>query len=317
MSSPACRNRAASSRCASTCPAGPSPRSRGNHAPRSDRLSAPRGHGGTGRGQHRRVVRDDHRRHAGGHGVRRRVPRAPRPQYASRLRPHRRAHACVHHGAAGARCLDIHERRRDAGARRRAAAHAHAVEGRAAFPVDHRRAFPRLLAAADVRPGATRRPVDRRVRAGIRRARVRARREIRTARQARPAHPLAGGGCARRQHRARLQEHPVCVEHGHRQRRLGPARAHTRHGDARRRQSGLVAPELRRGGRRRGARSFLVRGGSAGRDHRRVHDDHRQARRRSRAGGSACGFPARTTRRQRMRSRSRGSCGSGAFRATC
>ena len=108
----------------------------------------------------------------------------------------------LHDVAAEPDAVVVRQRRRDARARRHAAAHAPSVEGRADLHVGHRRALPRLDAPADVRTLAARRVVDRGVRARIRRPRVRARREVRPARQARAARALAGRGCARRQHRA-------------------------------------------------------------------------------------------------------------------
>ena len=156
------------------------------------------------------------------------------------------------------------------------------VEGRAGAHVDHRRALPRLDATADVRPPAPGRPVDRRARAAHRRARVRPRREVRAARQARPAHPFAGRGCARRQHRPRVQERAVRVEPGHGPGRVGRVRAHAGHGHARRRLPGLVAPQLRVPGRGRGARSLLHGRRHAGVDPRPVHPADR-----TRAGGAA------------------------------
>ena len=54
----------------------------------------------------------------------------------------------VHDVAAGAAAVDVRQRRRDARARRRAAALPPAVEGRAGAHVDHRRALPRLDAPA-------------------------------------------------------------------------------------------------------------------------------------------------------------------------
>ena len=92
--------------------------------------------------------------------------------------------------------------------------------------VDHRRALPRLDATAGVRSRAPGRPLDRGVRARVGRARVRPRREIRPARQARAADPFAGRRRARRQHRALVQEHAVRLEPGHRQRRVGRVRQH-------------------------------------------------------------------------------------------
>ena len=73
------------------------------------------------------------------------------------------ARASLHGRAAGAGHLDVHERRRDARARRRAVALPPAVEGATGRELDHRRAFSRLSTRlAGVRPRARRRPVDRR-----------------------------------------------------------------------------------------------------------------------------------------------------------
>ena len=108
----------------------------------------------------------------------------------------------VHRRARAGRTLHVH------GGRRRCSRSPDAPlrfrllhRGAAGARLDHRRAFPRLDAAADVRPRAPGRPVDRLVRARVGRTRVRPRREIRPARQARAAHPFARRRRAWRQHR--------------------------------------------------------------------------------------------------------------------
>ena len=250
-----------------------------------------------------RVVRDVDRRHPRGVVLRRRACSAcalgpnTRPDYGLVVG---RAKACtVAHARRPAR--GVRRRRRDA--RDRAARRcASACCGRAqpVLDVDHRRAFPRLDAAAGVRPRCAR------AASGPRRSR---------SHRGEPVYglgekfgpldkrgqldPFAGRRRARRQHRPRVQEHAVRVEPGQRQRRVGRVRPHAGHGDARRRPSRLVAPQLRGGGRGRGARPLPVR-----RPTRRpaiidaLHAAHRTRAARCRAGASGCGCRARTTRRR-------------------
>ena len=142
-------------------------------------------------------------------------------------------------------------------------------------------------AAADVRTRAPGRPVDRVVRARVGRSRLRPGREVRAARQAGPADPLAGRRRARRQHRRGVQERPLRMEPGHGPRRMGRVRAHARDGDARGRPSRLVASLVCGAGRRRGARPLRVRRRHAGRDSRALHRAHRP-----RAAGAAVGARA-------------------------
>ena len=322
-SSRGCRIPAACSRCASTCPACPKRRSpaerrRAADALRSRRLPAPRRRRQPRRDRRRRVVRHVHGRHARRHRVReRRVSRAARPPHAARLRHPRRTLARLRGRPDRPRHLDVHQRRRGARAAGVADALPAAVEGRARAALDHRRALPRLDAAAVVRPVAARRTVDRRAGAAVGRAGLRPRREVRTARQARPAHPLAGRGRARRQHRPRVQERAVRVGSGHGRRRVGRLRAHAGDGHPRRRTSGLVAPQLRTRRRRRVARPLPVRRRHARRHSRRVH-----AADRARAGRAA--LEPRPVGVPRLLQDAGGSdrgCAnaarSGAFRATC
>ena len=146
--------------------------------------------------------------------------------------------------------------------------------------------------------------MDRLVRARVRRARLRTRREVRATQQARPAHPFAGRRRARRQHRAVVQERAVRVEPGTGKGAWGVfvnTPAMVTHGVG---HPGLVASLVRAAGRRRGARPLPVRGGHAGGNPRPLHADSPDARRRCLCGASASGCRARFTRRRRKRSTS-------------
>jgi len=270
-------------RCASRSPASRSRSSQADlrsrfgpiHAFRSHRLPSPRSAPHAGGHRVRRLVRHVERRHPRGFELRSgHFPDARRPEHASGLRHRAGAHQGVRCAAGGERRVDVHVRRDDARADRRAASRQAAAQERRGAGFDHRRALPRLLAPADFWPLAPGRLVDRRVRARVRGSGVRARRKIRRAKQARPTHSLAGCGRARRQHGARLQEHALRMERGHRRRRVGSVRAHARHGDPRHRSSGLVASKLRDARRGRSARPVPVRGRHAGRDPRSLHAGH-------------------------------------------
>ena len=174
----------------------------------------------------------------------------------------------------------------------------------------------RLHAAARVRPAAAGRPLDRGVRARLGGAGLRPRREVRPARQARTADPLAGRGRARRQHRAVVQEHAVRLEHRQRSRRLGHVRRHaratsrtasatrtgrtaaTRSSSTTRRSTCSCSPPTRRPRCSTPTRSSPV------------------ARPRCRCGASGCGCRAPTTGPRRRRSTSRRRCASGGSPAT-
>ena len=206
---------------------------------------------------------------------RRRVSPAHRPEHEARLWPRTGQGPRVHRRARAGWTLHVCGGRFPARNRRIAAALSAAAPGPSGAGIGHRRTFSRLDAVADVRPRAAGRPVDRVVCACLGRTRLRARREVRDARQARPAHPFARGRRAWRQHRCGLQERAVRVEPGHRPRRVGRVRPHAGHGDAWCRPSGLVAPLVCRAGRRRSARPVRARGRHARRHRRTVHRAHR------------------------------------------
>ena len=183
--------------------------------------------------------------------------------------------------------------------------------------IDDRRALPRLHPAADLRARPPGRPVDRRVGARLGRGGVRARRKVRTARQARTDRPFAGRRRARRQHRTLVQERSVRLEPRRRQGRVGRLRAYDRHGRARRRVSRLVAPLVRDARRRRGARPVRVRGGHAGGDPRRLHETHRPGAGRAAVEPRPVDLARPGTRRPRRPPRSRGNSASARSPATC
>ena len=91
--------------------------------------------------------------------------------------------------------------------------------------------FRGLTQAARVRPHAPGLAVDRVARARVRRARLRSRREVRPAQQARTARPFARRRCARRQHRASRTR--TCRSRG----APAPARGHGASSSTRRHRS--------------------------------------------------------------------------------
>ena len=173
-------------------------------------------------------------------------------------------------------------------------------KGAPVLHVDHRRALPRLDAAAGVRPLAARRTVD----GGVR-ARSRASRSTASARSS--ARSTSAASSSTRRSRTRSASTPGSPT---RTRRSPGARARARgawgvfvhtpgDGDARRRPSGLVASQLRDRRRRRGARPVPVRRPTRRPASSTPTRSSPAARRPCRAGASACGCRARTTRRRR------------------
>ena len=228
----------------------------------------------------RRGVRDVHRRHLPGVVLRtRRVPASRGTEHAAGLRAAR----CANEG--------VHDRARRSAARGdspRGKRRSSSLAAPLSFRLLHRGVavlssitdehIGGTVAPSGVRAAAQRRPVDSLACARVRRARVRPRREVRPAEQARTADPLAGRRCAGRQHRALVQEHAVRLESGHRQGRVGRLRQYAVARHPRRRAPRLVASLVRDPGRRRRARSLRVRRGRPVRNPRSLHAAHRPPR---------------------------------------
>ena len=184
----------------------------------------------------------------------------------------------MHGRAGGRRHMDVHRRRHDTRNRGHAVTVSTSPSWRPGRGIHHRRTLPRLDPPAGVRPRASGRSLDRGAGARVGRARVRTRRKIRPARQARAIDSFASRRCPRRQHRPRLQEFSVRLESGQRQGSLGSLRPHAGVGVARRRPPRLVASFVRDRRRGRGARPVPVRRGDSGRHPRFVHAAHRPSR---------------------------------------
>ena len=228
-----------------------------------------------------RRVRDVDRRHSRGLVLRPGVFRLRvGPETRARLRPRASRARRPARSRAGGRAPGRSpraNRRSSSPARRCACACLH--RGVPVLASMHRRAVPRVDAASGVRPPAPGRPMDRRVRARVRRARLRTRREIRPARQARTARPFAGRRRARRQHGAVVQERAVRVEPAARGKGAWGVFVNTPamvthgvgHPDWSHRSYALS-------GRRRGARPLPLRRGHAGGNPRPLHAAHRAPR---------------------------------------
>ena len=190
-------------------------------------------------------------------------------------------------------------------------------DGQSCPDVDHRRALPRLHAHAGDRPRAIGPAMDRLVRARLRRPGVRARREIRTAQQARPVDRIASRGRARRQHRALVQERSVLLGSGRGKIGVGNIHRHAGPRDARRGAPRLVAPVLLRGRRRRSARPVPPVRPRPRRSARTLHASHGTRSRRAPVGPRPVGVESLLSDARGGHRRRRASFARAAFPATC